>query len=44
MGIERGFIIQYDPKMSAIPSKPGTTDFRYIIVYPMVKKHSPGTI
>ena len=39
LAIERGFIVQYEPKMSGIPSKPGTSDFRYIIVYPMVKRH-----
>ena len=42
LAIERGFIVQYEPKMSGIPSKPGTSDFRYIIVYPMVKKHRRG--
>jgi hypothetical protein len=41
LAIERGFIVQYEPKMSGIPSKPGTTDFRYIMVYPLVKKHRP---
>ena len=42
LSVERGFVVQYEPKMSSVPSKPGTTDFRYILVYPMVKKHAPG--
>jgi len=38
LALERGFIVQSSPDISAIPNKPGTTDFRCVIAYPIVKR------